>query len=99
MLKGLGDVGNLMKLQKEMKNMQKKLKKFRMDGASSDGSVKATVNGEFALLAVSIEEAGDVKKLEKMVLEAVNDAVEKMKQHSAAEVAKLTGGMNIPGLG
>jgi len=99
MLKGLGDVGNLMKLQKEMKNMQKKLKKFRMDGASSDGTVKVTVNGEFSLLSVSIDEAGDAKKLEKMVLEAVNDAVEKMKQYSASEMAKLTGGMNIPGLG
>lgn len=99
MLKGLGDVGNLMKLQKEMKNIQKKLKKSRMDGASADGSVKATVNGEFALLSVSIEETGDTKKLEKAVLEAVNDAVEKMKQYSAEEMAKLTGGMNIPGLG
>ncbi len=99
MLKGLGDVGNLMKLQREVKNMQKKLKKFRMDGESSDGTVKTMVNGEFSLLSISIEETGDVKKLEKNVVEAVNDAVEKMKQYSAEEMAKLTGGMNIPGLG
>lgn len=99
MLKGLGDVGNLMKLQREVKNMQKKLKKFRMEGESSDGNVKAMVNGEFSLLSLSIDEAGDAKKLEKSVVEAVNDAVEKMKEHSAAEMSKLTGGMNIPGLG
>lgn len=98
-MKGLGDVGNLMKLQREMKSMQKKLKKSRMEGESSDGNVKATVNGEFSLISLTIGEAGDVKKLEKSVVDAVNDAIEKMKEHSAEEMKKLTGGMNIPGLG
>ena len=102
MLKGLGDMGNLMKLQKEMKGIQKKLKKSRMEGSSSDGAVKATVNGEFSLLDIAIDsalvEAGDAKAIEKMVVSAVNDAVENMKQHSAAEMAKLTGGLNIPGM-
>ncbi len=103
MLKGLGDVGNLMKLQKEMKNIQKKLKSSRVDGESSDGSVKATVNGEFSLLDLSINpdliSQGDVKKIEKMVVSAVTNAVEKMKRQSADEMKSLTGGLNIPGLG
>jgi hypothetical protein len=103
MLKGLGDMGNLMKLQREMKNIQKKLQKTRMEGKSSDGSVKASVNGEFSLLDITIDPAmvsqGDAKKIEKMVVSAVNNAVENMKKESAAEMAKLTGGLNIPGLG
>jgi DNA-binding YbaB/EbfC family protein len=103
MLKGLGDLGNLMKLQKEMKDIQKKLKAARIEGKSGDGGVKATVNGEFGLVDISISpeliSGGDVKKIEKQVVAAVNDAVEKMKKHSAAEMSKLTGGLNIPGLG
>ena len=103
MLKGLGDVGNLMKLQKEMKNIQKKMKASRVEGESNDGSVKATVNGEFSLLDISISPElvaqGDAKKIEKMVVSAVTNAVEKMKRQSAEEMKSLTGGLNIPGLG
>ncbi|MDR3237447.1 MAG: YbaB/EbfC family nucleoid-associated protein [Spirochaetia bacterium] len=102
MLKGLGDIGNLMKLQKEMKNIQKKLKAARVEDESNDGNVKAGVNGEFGLVDLSIDPeflaSGDAKKIEKSVMSAVNNAVEKMKQHSAEEMSSITGGLNIPGL-
>jgi DNA-binding YbaB/EbfC family protein len=100
MLKGLGDMGNLLKLQKEMKGIQKKLKKTKIEGESVDGLVKAVVNGEYELVSISIDDAaaGDAQKLEKHVLTAVNDATEKMKSHTAAEMSSITGGLNIPGL-
>ena len=37
MLKGLGDIGNVMRMQKEMKNIQKAIKKAKINGESSDG--------------------------------------------------------------
>ena len=99
MLKGLGDIGQLMKMQKEMKNIQKKIQKARIDGESSDGSVKAVVNGEFSLLDISIDEnlikSGDVKKVEKMVFSAVNDAVNKARDFAAAEMKAIAGGMDL----
>jgi len=102
MLKGLGDIGNLMKMQKEMKNIQKKIQKTKIDGESSDGSVKAVVNGEFSLLDISISEdlvkTGDVKKIEKMVYSAVNDAVNKAREFSAEEMKKIAGGMDLGSL-
>ncbi len=102
MLKGLGDIGNLMKMQKEMKNIQKKIQKTKIDGQSSDGSVKASVNGEFSLLDISISEdlvkSGDVKKIEKMVYSAVNDAVNKAREFSAEEMKKIAGGMDLGSL-
>ncbi len=101
MLKGLGDLGNLMKMQKEMKNMQRKLKKTSLEGESKDSTVKAVVNGEYHLVDIRIEPQlirdGDLKKVEKNVLTAVNDAVEKIKDFSASEMAKLTGGMDLSG--
>ena len=97
MLKGLGDIGNLLKLQKEMKDIQKKLKAIRLEAASNDGTVKATVNGEFALLDLSIDpeiiSAGDVKKIEKAVISAVNNAAEKMRRQSADEMSRIAGGL------
>ena len=102
MLKGLGDIGNLMKMQKEMKNIQKKIQKTKIEGESSDGSVKAVVNGEFMLLDISIDEnlikTGDVKKVEKMVYSAVNDAVNKARDFSAEEMKKIAGGMDLGSL-
>ena len=99
MLKGLGDIGNLMKMQKEMKEMQKKLKKASLEGMSSDDSVKATVNGEYELLDIKVSQdlirTGDIKKIEKMILSAVNDAIVKVKEYSASEMARLAGGMDL----
>jgi nucleoid-associated protein EbfC len=102
MLKGLGDLGNIMKLQREMKNMQKKLKKSEASGASQDGLVKVKVNGEFQLLGIEIDDSllasADRKKIEKAIMQAVNDAVKQSKDYAAEEMKKITGGMNIPGL-
>ena len=97
MLKGLGEVGNILKLQKEMKDIQKKLKATRLEAASNDGTVKAVVNGELGLVDLHIDpeiiSAGDVKKIEKAVLSAVNNAAEQMKRQSAAEMSRLYGGL------
>ncbi|HPA71127.1 MAG: YbaB/EbfC family nucleoid-associated protein [Spirochaetes bacterium] len=102
MLKGLGDLGNIMKLQREFKNIQKRLKKTEATGETADGKVKVTVNGEYMFIDVVIDPAlvseNDAKKVAKAVVFAANLAVEKIKEHSAEEMAKLTGGMNIPGL-
>ena len=101
MLKGLGDLGQIMKMQKEMKNIQKKIQKTKIEGQSSDGSVKVTVNGEFSLLDISISEelvrSGDVKD-RKMVSSAVNDAITKAKDFSAEEMKKIAGGMDLGSL-
>lgn len=100
---GLGDIGQIMKLQKEFKNIQKKLQKTECEGASADGSVKARVNGEYRVTDIQVADAllkaGDAKKLEKMVIQAVNAAVDRTKEVAAQEMQKLTGGLNIPGLG
>ncbi len=102
MLKDLGNFGQVMKLQKKMKGIQKNLKKMESNGESSDGSVKATVNGEFMLTDINIDDSliqsGDKKKLHKMIISAINSAVSNSKELAAQEMSSLTGGMNIPGL-
>ena len=102
MLKGLGDIGNIMKLQREFKNVQKKLKKTECEGDALNGAVKALVNGDYKLVDLRIDESligeGDAKKIEKAVISAVNSAVDRSKEIAAQEMSKLTGGMNIPGL-
>lgn len=102
MLKGLGDLGNIMKLQKQFKDIQKKLKKTVVEGENADGSVKVKVNGEYRLVEVNIAQelidSGDKKKIEKAIVLASDIASEKIREQAAQEMSKLTGGMNIPGL-
>jgi len=102
MLKGLGDIGQLMKMQKEMKNIQKNIRKAKIEGMCADESVKAVVNGEFSLLELHIDpelvKAGDHKKIEKNVYYAVNDAVDKARNYAAEEMKKMAGGMDLGGL-
>ena len=102
MLKCLGDVGNLLKMQREMKNIQKTIKKIKLEGECPGGFVKALVNGEYELLDLNIDSdflrSNENKKIEKMIVSAVNDAIEKVKDRSAAEMAQFTGGMNLGGL-
>ena len=103
MLKGLGDLGQIMKIQKEMKNVQKKITSARLEGESPNGSVKATVTGEYRLVDLQIDESllngSDAGEIKRSIMSAVNDAVAKIKDYSAGEMEKLTGGLNIPGLG
>ena len=103
MLKGLGDLGNIMKLQKEFKSTQKRITGARMKGESTAGEVSAVMSGDYKLIDIIIDpdfaKGADAKKLQKMVVLAVNNAVDKVKAYSTEEMSKLTGGLNIPGLG
>lgn len=102
MLKGLGDLGNLMKMQKEMKALQKKIASATVEAQSQDGTVTAVMNGEFRLVDLRIAEGAPVqdrKKLEKMILTTVGDAHTRAREFSENEMKRLAGGMNMPGLG
>jgi nucleoid-associated protein EbfC len=101
-----GGMAQLMKqanqMQMKMKKVQEELATRNFEGSAGGGAVKATVNGETLLKALTIDnevvKAGDVEMLQEMVVAAVNDAIKSAKETSAKEMEKLTGGMNFPGL-
>ena len=98
----LKDIGNMLKLQKELKTMQKALKKAESKAESHDGLISVTMNGEFNLVSINIDggllEKSNKQKLERDIVSTINKAVEYSKEYAAKEMGKLTGGMNIPGL-
>ncbi len=102
MLKGLGDFGNLMRLQKEIKGVHKKIAGLTMEGSSSNGKVRAALSGEHRLTALTIDsdamEDCGVRDIERMIIEAVNSAADKIKEFSESEIKRLTGGIEVPGL-
>lgn len=103
---GGGGMANLMRqanqLQAKMKQAQEELATREYEGTSGGGAVTVKVRGEHEMIGLTINEdvmkAGDVEMLQDLILTATNDALKKARDTSAAEMSKLTGGMNFPGL-
>lgn len=91
------------KIQGDVARMQEELASKTCEASAGGGMVTATVNGHYDLVALVIDkqvvDPSDVSMLQDLVLAAVNQAVAKMRSLAQAEMAKVTGGLNIPGLG
>jgi DNA-binding YbaB/EbfC family protein len=89
-------------MQQKMSQVQEELAKRTVDASVGGGMVTATVSGKNELLAIKIEkqviDPEDQAMLQDLVVSAVNEALRKAQDMAQAEMRKLTGGMNIPGL-
>ena len=89
-------------MQAKMKEVQEGLAEKTYQGTSGGGAVKVTVKGENKIDVLNIDpeifKEGDVEMLQDMLLTALNDALTTAKTDQEAEMAKVTGNMNIPGL-
>ena len=90
------------KLQKKMLQAQQDLATKTVEASSGGGMVKVVANGaqkiESIVLEKEVVDPEDVEMLQDLVIAAVNDALKKSQDMVSAEMGKLTGGMNIPGL-
>jgi hypothetical protein len=98
--------GNLMKqaqeMQKQMAKVQEDLRSRVVEGAAGGGMVRAQMNGRQELVALKMEkevvDPDDVDMLEDLVLAAVSEARKKSQELAEKEMAKVTGGMPMPGM-
>lgn len=110
MVKGMppmgGNMNNILKqaqkLQKQMEEAKEELAKKTVEVSTGGGAVTAKANGDKQILEIKIKpevvDPDDVEMLEDLILAAVNGAISKADEMVAAEMGKLTGGMNIPGM-
>jgi DNA-binding YbaB/EbfC family protein len=104
MFGGFGNLVELLKNAKDMQSrmgeMQKELANKRFDAETGGGAVRVVVDGKGALVDVKIDPAAtaDVELLEDLIKAAVCSAVNRAHEELKGHVAKLTGGLNIPGL-
>ena len=87
------------KMQQEMLRMQEEMETKTYEASSGGGMVKAVVNGQHELKALSINpeavDPEDVEMLQDMILAAVNEAMRKAAEEQSANMARLTGGLNL----
>ena len=91
------------KMQENIRAKQEELEAKEYTGTASGEMVSVTMNGKHEVVAVSIKpeavDPEDIEMLEDLIAAAVNSAVSAVDKDSEEEMSKLTGGLNIPGLG
>jgi DNA-binding YbaB/EbfC family protein len=89
-------------LQERIKKMQSELVNKTASGSAGGDMVKATVNGKHEVVDITVSREvvnpDDMEMLEDLIVAAVNDAMHRMDEVIKSEMAKLTGGIQIPGL-
>jgi len=98
--------GNIMKqakkMQEQMGKIQEELEAKTVEAQAGGGMVRVVVNGKFNVVSIKIEKEAvnpeDVEMLEDLVVAAVNEGVRKAQEMASQEMAKITGGLGIPGL-
>ena len=102
-MKGMGNMmKQAQKLQTKMLKLQEELAEKTVETTAGGGMVKVVVNGKQQIVSLQIEpevvDPEDVEMLQDLILSAVNEALSKSQEMVTAEMSKLTGGMNIPGI-
>jgi len=103
---GRPDMNSLMrqaqKMQEDMKAKQAELEAAEYTGSASGEMVTVKMNGKHEVLSITIKpeavDPDDIEMLEDLVAAAVNATVKQVDETAEAEMGKLTGGLNIPGL-
>jgi DNA-binding YbaB/EbfC family protein len=102
-------MANMMKMMKQAQQMQKNMEKMQAELGEKElefsvggGKVTVVATGDGAVRSIKIDpevvDPEDVDMLEDLVLAAVDGAITQAKGYAAEEMAKITQGMNIPGM-
>ncbi len=90
------------KMQAKMAKLQEELKEMTVEAQSGGGMVKVVCSGQQEVRSITIDpellEEKDLEMLQDLVLAAVNEALARSRELSQEEMAKITGGLNLPGM-
>jgi DNA-binding YbaB/EbfC family protein len=98
-------MGNLAKMaqqmQADMARVEQELNELRVEGSAGGGVVKAVVSGKQDIVSIAIEPAAvdpdDVEMLQDLIVAAVADAQANARKAAEDKMARVTGGLRIPG--
>jgi DNA-binding YbaB/EbfC family protein len=89
------------KMQKGVEALQTQLEAKEIDVTAGGGAVKVKINGAGKFLALTLDPEflkEDAKLVSDAVLAAVQDAAKQAKEYHEAEMQKVTGAFQMPGL-
>lgn len=102
MTKGFNPMQQVKALQDKMARMQEELALKTVEATAGGGMVTVVVSGRQEVLSVKVDrqvvDPEDIEMLQDLIVAAVNDGLRKSQEMAAQEMAKIAGGLNIPGL-
>ena len=95
------DIRAMMKqAQKMQEQLQKDMEELRVEASSGGGMVTVVTNGAKQLISLKIDpevvSKDDVEMLQDLIVAAHASARQKVEAAAAAEMQKVTGGMQLP---
>ncbi|MDA8084365.1 MAG: YbaB/EbfC family nucleoid-associated protein [Nitrospiraceae bacterium] len=102
--KMLGDLmRQAQKLQEDMQKTQEEAKKKTAEATAGGGMITVVASGAGELVSIKIEKdvvnPDDVEMLQDLILAAANEAIRRAQEIVNDEMSKLTGGLQLPGMG
>jgi DNA-binding YbaB/EbfC family protein len=103
MFKGLGNImSQLQEAQKKAEELHENLKKKIVEASAGGDMVTVKMNGNREILSIKINKEivnpDDVEMLEDLIIAAINQAQEKVRDLLTEELKHLSGGMGFPGM-
>ncbi|MCQ2358911.1 MAG: YbaB/EbfC family nucleoid-associated protein [Phascolarctobacterium sp.] len=103
---GMGNMQAMMKkvqkMQADMMKKQEEIKSKTIETSAGGGAVTVVVNGKKEICSLTIKpeacDPDDVEMLQDMLITAINDGMKQIDDYSEREMAKITGGMKLPGM-
>ncbi len=90
------------KMQEDMAALQEELDAREYEIKAGGGMVAVKINGKKEVLAIDIQpeivDPDDIETLSDILVAAVNEAIKRVEDTNSAEMAKITGGLGMPGL-
>ena len=90
------------KMQEDMEAKQAELEECEYDISAGGGVVGVKINGKKEILAIDIKpeivDPDDIETLSDILVAAVNEAIKRVEEANSAEMAKITGNLNMPGM-
>jgi DNA-binding YbaB/EbfC family protein len=90
------------KLQERIAQLQQELETKTVEASAGGGMVSVVVNGKNEVVSLKIEKEvvnpAEIDMLQDLITAAVNEGIRKSQEMATSEMAKITGGMSIPGL-
>jgi nucleoid-associated protein EbfC len=91
------------RMQEQLAETQEQLAAKTIEASAGGGKVVVTANGSGDIQSVKIDPSvvnpQDVEMLEDLVLAGVRQAQSDAREAAAEDMKKITGGLNLPGLG
>lgn len=90
------------KMQEQMTEKQEELAAREFHGTAGGGMVEVVMTGKREITALTIKpdvvDPDDIEMLQDLVMAAVNETYRQIEEITNAEMEKITGGLNVPGI-